>query len=74
MWRNFIFFDISVCGLPRVLAVAIGVKLPHTAWTAPYIHDTVLLLHYIMAAIPGHIIIPGYHTIRTAYRVPVIVH
>ena len=33
MWRNFIFFDISVCGLPRVLAVAIGVKLPHKSWT-----------------------------------------
>ena len=35
-FRNFIFFVSSVCGLPRVLAVSIGVKLPHKSWTPPY--------------------------------------
>ena len=36
MWRNFIIFVSSACGLPRVLAVPIGVKLPHKSWTPPY--------------------------------------
>ena len=35
---DFHFFpdDISVGGIARVLAVSIGVKLPHNSWTPPY--------------------------------------